>query len=407
VLGNWLSAVSIVALAFVGLLASDDACASEIRGTLSSVAQVANDSSETTVRPYLGVRLRSADLYKRNSRSIGFNLYGRWTDQNSSFADDCLKILSSYIDLRGFVLSSDIRLGRFYSFGPAGSATIDGIRLQRTFGHKNRARIAWGSRVSLERQGSIRPLSEAGVLSAEFSHAYSPSLDLKAGLFLGMDDHNLEDLRFGAQVGYRHKLLRSSGKLAFDPIARSLSDVRIRMSIRQKSWYFAASLRSREPSVRYQSVFSMIDSEPIREGRIEIRRKLIQKISIYTRLAQTWYGEDGVSRVQLGLTSSRFSVGWLTQDGRRGERNSVVGSANLDLTNRLNLAVSADMTRYRVQEESVELSDAYVGIASVLWRPTRDISLGGDLQFVRNAIAREEWTVLIRGTKRFSIGSKR
>jgi len=395
----------IILLSLFVVLPSEVYC-SQIRGNISTYLRSYESQGSTELQPYVNLRIGSSDLVRSGRRSIGFNLHGRWTDQRSVFSDDKYNVFSSYIQLSGLPAGSNMKIGRQFVFGAAGSANIDGIdiRLEPTRCWKINASV--GTEVSHTEPNEIRSFFEAGVLTAGIATSAFKDLSLRADWYTSTSDGNSETSRIGADAEYRSGIVRLFGGLAYDLLRMNAAHSNFRLTMKSNKWYLSVRYRYRQPSVRYQSLFSLIASDPIHESRLEVRRTVFGRVSAYARYSRTIVGPDEISRYQIGLRSTRFTLGWMNQEGHRGMRNAFLGSVEIPLSRRLSASISADMSRYRVQDRQDELNDSYIGSAGIQWKPVNTLVIGGQAQYIRNAILADDLTLLFRISKSFTVGTR-
>ncbi len=384
----------------------EDAVCSQIRGDVSSYLQTYENQGAMKTQPYVSLRIGSNDIYGGGNRSVGFNLYGRWTDQRSSFSNNKYVLYSSYIDVKGLPAMTRVKIGRQFCYNTAGSATIDGISVQYK-PHRNwKIEALGGSKPSSTEPNGIRSLADAGVFAGSVSTSVVRNVNMSAGWYLSSRDGNTERNRLGGEADYRSARVRVFGSSTYSLPDKNLANTSIRLSLHPDRWYLSAHYRYRQPSVPYQSLFSLVDSEPVNELRFEIRKEVYRRTAAYVRFSRTSIGTDGVSRYQIGIRSARFTIGWLKQDGYRGKRNALVGSAQFVLSSKVATTISANLSRYKVQEEQEELNDSYVGTAGIQWRPVNTLTVGGEVQYIRDAVLEDNLILLLRVSKSVTIRSQ-
>ena len=74
----------------------------------------------------------------------------------------------------------------------------------------------------------------------------------------------------------------------------------------------------------------------------------------------------------------------------------------MQIDNRWECYVTANLFQYRVQQEQEDRSDSYATTLGVRWRPVVGLSVRVEGQYLRNAVQKDDWRAFFRIAKNFA-----
>ena len=149
------------------------------------------------------------------------------------------------------------------------------------------------------------------------------------------------------------------GKLSYDLAALRLADILGRAVFYTGPWRFSTEFTWRQPSVRANTLFSMIDFYRYREIRSEIQRRIYKNLSLLAQFQVDIFNEENSYRSGLGVRTGGYSLLWVHQNGYGGDDDGVQGFAMVRLNRNWDLYAGANFNRYRVQELQETRNDNY------------------------------------------------
>jgi len=392
-------------LLFLAILIAGNATAVEITGRLFSDLYAYESRDTGHLRPYLGARANLTLLRDQNYRSLSFRTYFRWrSDFSNKLTDDPQTfIYDSYLKLTGYPGRTDIRLGRQFVFNSTGSVLLDGLRVKYIISRKLKFDFFGGSSVSSEDPEKIQSLSDHLSLGGKIS--YNSSMDGRYGLnwMLRKRDGSVYYNRVGLDSWRKLGNFEYYGRFSYNFVGFRVGEIMSRLNWTFNAWLISGEFQWREPSVPGNSIFSLIDFNRYKETRFNIQRKIWRGISAVGQVHVTFFENDNAWRMGFGFRSSMYSIMWNHQQGYAGDRDGLSGFLNLRLHPKLNFLASANLYRYRIQIEQEDKSDAYTGSAGFAWRPGYNLSARIEGQYLRNAVQSEDYRLLIKLAKDFSV----
>lgn len=381
----------------------------EIKGNLSSDLYIWEDSSESHIRPYETLRA-SAILWRGiQQQQITFKTNLRWTtDLSDKFTTDPqLFVYETNLKISHLPRNLFVTLGRQFYYNNAGSRLIDGFKIKYLYDN-NQFEVFGGSSVNRLDPEKIRSFEKylvAGFYGRRLfteDVLFMERLIIGGGMFTSYDDdllvQNKAALDFRFNVTSTRVYLRSS----FDFINNKISELLGRVSQNSNNWYYSLEFRNRRPSVSNNSIFSIIDYKNYNQFRLEINRKLNNQFTLISGFNYTIYDDDNNLRAQLGLSQRYFSVSFFHQDGYGGEQNGLSGYAQYPLKYGVELFGSANLSRYKIQDEHDELINAYSTQVGLSKKFKNDWLVRAEWQLLNNAVNDYDSRFHFRVSKGFS-----
>jgi hypothetical protein len=380
----------------------------EWRGRLTSDLYVFDGEDGTHRRPYLGLQSNLVAWRGARMRSLSFQTYARWTtdfsDQRAT--DPQLYVYDAYLRLTGVPHGSEFAIGRQFVYTGIGSALMDGLRVAYRPARRLDLDIFAGSSVSSRNPETVRSLAGFGVLGGRVGIMAPSSMRFGLSWMLRRSDGSVtaHNLGLDGEKSFRRSSL--FGRLAYDLIRRRPTGLLTRASHRPGPWYLSGEFEWREPSVAGNSLFSLVDFSSYRNIRLNMERRVTGKLTVLSGLHLSLFRGTNVWRASLGLRSGGWSIAWQHQDGSDGDNDGLRGSLTTFLGRHWDCYVIANLSRYRVQPEQKDRSDAYASTAGVQWRGTDGLSIRVEGQYLRNAVQREDFRVLLHLSKDFVLYSR-
>ncbi|NIO27682.1 MAG: hypothetical protein GTO29_03910 [Candidatus Latescibacteria bacterium] len=380
----------------------------ELTGRISSDLYAYQGSNDDHIRPYLRFRANMLAWRAEDGRSLRFHTSLRWT---SDFADKLtsdpeLFVYDAYAHLSGLPTWTDVYVGRQFVYTGVGSALMDGGRLHFRRAKNLSLNVFGGSSVSSEDPDKVRSLDDDLVLGGHFIARPDRATKLGLSWMLRRRDGDQSFHRVGIDVDRLFGPAEIYGRVSYNAADLRLAEILTRAVYRPGAWYVSGEYGWREPFVASNSIFALIDFKEYRIGRVEARRRVWRQLSVLANVQADLSSDEDAWRTGIGVSTPLVSVSWIHQTGYAGDNDGVSGHVNVRLNDRLDCYASANLFRYRVQQEQVERSDAYASTAGLRWRPGWGVTIVTEGQYLRNAVLKDDSRFLLRISKDFSISSK-
>jgi hypothetical protein len=195
------------------------------------------------------------------------------------------------------------------------------------------------------------------------------------------------------------------GRTGYNISSRRLAEILARISYPHKGWYFSGEFDWHEPSVPENSLFSLIDFQYYKEIRLNVQRKVLPNLTVVSQLELRILDGEDSWRTTLGIRTSYYGISLHHKGGYGGDNDGVSGFMNLRLNRQWEVFATANLYRYRVQEEQEERSDSYASSLGLIRRLGRGVTARAEGQYLRNAVQKDDLRFLMRLSKDFSFNS--
>jgi len=388
------------------LVLSAPLSAATFNGRLSSDFYGYTVGDQDHLQSYIGLRAYTRLWSDQSKRELTFHTYSRWTSDmiDKQARDPEFSVYSAFFRLDRIILRTRLQLGRQFAYSAAGSALIDGARATVTPMQNMEVELFGGSSVTRIDPEEVNSFSDEGVLGARVTYLYRNRFKPSLHWFFRKYDGNIDQNRIGCDLSARFDRLQTYGRITYDIERLSLAEYMARAAYSDRSWYIAGEWLSRDPSVPAHSIFSLIDYDRYKQARLELRRKTKASIWLVGNLTVTFFDiEDDAVAIRAGLQSSLFSVGWNHQTGYAGQRDGLYGNVYYKLTRSFTLYSRADLSRYKIQDQVDDRTDAYAAVAGLQWRhELYEARIEG--QYLRNAVASDDTRIRISLSRGFEFG---
>ncbi len=380
----------------------------DLTGRISSDIYAYQGTNGDHIRPYFRFQGDMLAWRAEEGRSLRFHTSLRWT---SDFADKLtsdpeLFIYDAYAHLSELPTWVDLYVGRQFVYTGIGSALIDGGRLHFRRTKNLSFNIFGGSSVSSEDPDKVRSLDDDLMLGGHFIARPGRSTKLGLSWMLRRRDGYQSFHRAGIDVDQLLGPAEMYGRVSYNAAGSRLAEILARAVFRPGAWYVSGEYLWREPSVRSNSIFTLVDFERYQTGRVEARRRVWRQLSVLANVQATLSGDEDTWYTGIGFSAPVVSLTWIHQTGYAGDNDGISGHFNLMLNNWLDCYASINLFRYRVQNEQVDHSDAYASTAGLRWRPGWGITIVTEGQYLRNAVLKDDGRLLLRILKSFTVRSE-
>jgi hypothetical protein len=377
--------------------------AMEWRGRLMSDLYVFDGENGTHRRPYLGLQSNLVAWRGAQMRSLSFQTYARWTTDFSDklSRDPQLYVYDAYLRLTGIPKRSEFSAGRQFVYTGIGSALLDGLRLAYRPARPLDLDIFAGSSVSGRDPETVRSLAGFGVFGGRVGVMAPSSVRIGLNWMLRRSAGRIASHRLGVDGEKSFRQTSLFGRLSYDLIRRRFADLLTRASHRLGPWYLSGEFAWREPSVTGNTLFSLLDASRYRDVRLQVERRVTGSLTVLSGLHLSLFEGANVWRTSLGMRANNWTIAWQHQDGDDGDNDGLRGSLTKSVGRYWDCYVTANFSRYRVQPEQKDRSDAYASTAGVQWRGPSGLGIRAEGQYLRNAIQRADFRLLLRLTKDF------
>ena len=389
-----------------GVLPNPRAQAVELKGRLTSDAYIYEEDGESHFRPYERLRADLTAWREADNRSLLFHTYLRWTSDlaHKRATDPQTYVYDTYVKLTGIPEGATFSLGRQFVYTSAGSSLLDGIRSRFQPVRRIQVDIFGGSNVSALDPEKIQPFADFAVIGSRVSFQVKTSSRLGLNWMLRRSEGSTT-LHRGAVDGETSITgARLYGRLAYNLADMRVAELLMRASYARSKWIVSGEFDWREPSVSSNSLFSLIDFHRYQVFRLDLQRSVWRQLAAVAQLHLGIFKDDNSWRTAFGLRAGAYSVLWQHQQGYGGQNDAMVGYCNVRLTTQWECFASANMGRYRVQDEQDDRSDAYAANLGVRWRPGMGLIFQAEGQYLRNAVQSRDIRGNLRISKDFSLG---
>jgi hypothetical protein len=383
------------------------AFAVELNGRLNSDLYTYEQNEQSHVRPYLGVRADLIGWRGPDNKSFSLHTYFRWrTDLSDKLATDPkMFVYHSYFRFAGIIKKTDLYLGRQFVYCSVGSALLDGVRIRLKPSAKLQLVLFGGSTVSSQDPEKLRSFSDFGSLGGRLAIRPRSSFGLGLNWMLRKRDGQVSYNRLGLDGEKTSGQFQLYARTSYNISSRRLAEILTRISYPHSGWYFSGEFDWHEPSVPENSLFSLIDFQYYREIRLDVQRTVLPNLTAVSQMEISLLEGEDSWRTTLGVRTSFYGISLHHKGGYGGDNDGVSGFMNLRLNRQWEVFASANLYRYRVQEEQEERSDSYASSLGLIRRFGRGVTVRGEVQYLRNAVQKDDLRFLIRLAKDFSFNS--
>lgn len=393
-----LTAISIIPVA---------AASYELTGRISSDLYAYQGSENDHLRPYFRFRGNGVAWRTQDGRLVRLHTSLRWT---SDFTDKLpsdpeLFVYDAYAHLSRVIPQTDLYAGRQFVYTGVGSALLDGARIHFRRNKNLSLNLFGGSRVASVDPEAVQSLADDLVLGGGFGVRPDKASRLSLSWMMRRRDGDQSFHRVGIEADRYLKSFEIYARASYNAIDHRLAETLARVVSRPGAWYFSGEYHWREPLVSSNSIFTLLDFDHYQIGRFEARRRVWRQMSVVTHAQADLSDVDNSWRTGCGFSTPFYSLSWIHQTGYSGDNDGVRGYAKRPLSDRLECYATANLFRYRVQQEQVERSDSYASTAGLRWRAGWGITILVEGQYLRNAVLKDDGRFLLRISKDFSVRS--
>ncbi len=378
----------------------------ELNGRLSSEFYVWSEDDVTYARPYESLRLNAIIYRGEKVRQLSFHSFSRWATSYSGSVtgQSKFRIYDSYLRIKTFRNYADISFGRQFVYNSAGSVTIDGVRIVLRPMKKIRLDLFGGSSVNRLDTEEIRSFGDYTTLGGRLSIRVRPSIQIGINHLYQKSEAELMRHRLG--IDYRHRLNRWNVYMrgTMNVVQMNLAELRSRVSFTTVKNYISVEYLKRQPSVRENSIFALIQSGDYQNFRINLRHKINSLMSL-TGSARFGATDDYNTRYfSIGIAKQQWSLSIYNQTGYGTESKGITGFGQIELQPKMELYFRANLGRYKVQDLQNDLNDAYSSAIGINRRFGNGWETRFEGQYLRNAISESDTRIYLNIIKRFAIG---
>jgi len=399
------SAITFLGFAVVfGVAPITNGAATRLTGSLSTDWRLWQDSSYHRTQTYNAFRA-TLTIPTKGSSFIALRTNMRWRKDldNSPSASSQLYVYETYLQFSELVRGTNLFVGRQFSSSNLGSALMDGARLQYRYKSKAQLDIFGGGQVQSGRPSTIGSIDSSGIFGARLSGRPYAATSIGAEWMLRRSGSQPSYQAVGFDVTHRRGVAQLFAQAVFNLQYARISTLKARLSVAPTKWYLSAEVISREPYVPANSVFSVVSFERYRFGRLGIRRQIIRSIAADASVNLSFTGSTKTWHTTLGISDGNCALGWYHQTGRGTTNNGFYGSASVDVSPRWSVFAYADLSQYRIQEMETVSSDSYSASLGLSWKFASQLSAQVEGQYLKNALRKNDYRLLLRLTKGFAL----
>jgi hypothetical protein len=373
-----------------------------------------DSTNATHLRSHAAVRLTASD-FGVGGLTLHSYLRGTTDLTESADSDPRLRVYNLYLRYRGSGL--EFGAGRQRVFAGVGYGTIDGARIdvQRA---GLRLTAYGGALIPVADEGFNSP-GDAHLVGARLSTSRFAGIDLAlsiadrerdptayaaAGRYSGFVGQ-LSPVRrrvLGLQAQRRFGLHSLRGRFDYDLLGETArrSEIGGRLGL-SKDLALSAEWRHREPQLYEGSFLSVFPSQGYDEIGLRFSYRVTPDLALSARAATVAYDGDDSQRLGLSATvCQNVTVGYHRSQGYAGANDGLSGSLFYPLRRSLVVRAELDLASYE-RFEADERDGLVTAMAGVTWRPSRTLTVDGQLQGLRNPSYDSDLRLLLRASWRF------
>lgn len=375
-----------------------------LRGSYNGELYSWDDGVNSRMDVYQSLRLNISKSLGPGNRSWAFRTHARWRVPlgNDTLASSQLYIRDAYLTLNNVLNHMSLSLGRQFVYNALRSAEIDGLCVQYDPNRRVRIDVYGGGEVLMSDPETIASLGRRGIFGARIAGDATATLRVGASWMYRRTNGGAAYDRVGVDLTQQIKKAEVHGRGSWNLANNRLSELLARLTIAPKDWYFSGEYDWREPDVDANSLFSVVDFDRYRRARMEMRRRIMRQLWLFQSGHATFETGGTIWQGTLGVSGPGFSIGWSHQEGRGTRSNGLSGYLTFDLDDQWTVFGNSNLSRYRVQGQQVDQSDAYTAAAGIGWRPGKNWQVQLQGQFLRNAVNSSDARFLLQITKGFS-----
>jgi len=321
----------------------------------------------------------------------------------------------------------DLKIGRQYLTAGAGRGTIDGASFKFKLGDRKEAHFSFfGGYLTpgaYDFTGYNKKFSENYLAGAQL-YFYGVK-DLSVGLSYAnkrraMDSYwairpdevfNQKEVLIepearsemlgGMDVRYRFKQKHNFyGRAYWDFLTNKFQKGEINANIAVTDKFrFSAGYYYRQPQLSINTIFWVFNYQKYQEveGGLDYAFKFYNTdLNVYGRVAGLIYDDDNSIKIQFGVSSPWYGLGYTKYTGYAGGSDGVYGYFNKNVVqDKLVLTSSLSYSSYNIGDYNTEKSDVFSGVLGFTYRPINHISVDAQGQFLTNDIYKFDTRFLV------------
>lgn len=419
----------LAALAAAALLGGSPSLAETYSGRLTSTVYVFQRADSTDGET---THARGTQIFQlaRNGRDVTLRTYGQVDGDLASrlVGDPKLRLYDLSLEWHDVLPGASIRLGRQPVFAGAASGTIDGARVDvqpvpplrlRGFAgglppaeHEATLTDELGDNWMLGGQLAVRPTADSRIALAYVAkRRRRPGFDaLRADTlgnvftrFVEPDDRELEIASVDAAWTVARATLRGRGD--YDHLGRRLT--RAELSARadvSSRWTLNGGYTYRSPRLPWSSIFSVFNVDDNHEIEGGVGFRLLPEVRMHGAGAVVLYADESSYRATVGVDTRLGGGSWVRRGGWAGELDGFNLFVQHPLgAGKITPLAQLSWARYRTDSDRGGRETVFSGVGGLTVHARADLSLDGQVQFLRNPRYEQDVRFLLRLRYRFFV----
>jgi len=371
---------------------------------------------EKYVQTYNGAILHIREI---GHKDLAFHTYIRF---GNTLAGDDLnlkhKLYNAYFEWKNLNNRVDISLGRQYIWAGVGNGTMDGGKAEVNLSK-------WGKIGAYV--GTIAPLRESWKIdswsSSHMIGAYYKSRYYDTDMQISWVRKNREPSEFTIPSGTSLQTIKASSltaQLAGLDLSRKFAE-NLTLYLRTEGT-FPGTIREfdldrfeltadyspdsrltltgqyfyRNPRQNLNSIFSYFSQSNNQEFWLNAYYRLTGSYSLYGGWAYVSYDDDESQRLNLGFSSSLFSVGAYKYLGYSGDMDNIFFSAQYPFKKNLWIKGSIAVGRYRLYDDNADYNNLVTSSAGVTFQFRNSMTFDIEGQGIRNSLSKSDFRLFGR-----------
>jgi len=326
----------------------------------------------------------------------------------------------------------DVRLGRQYIFAGVGHGAVDGLYFKLKEGKNKEYQLAGyaGYATPLDYEFNRYPaLKDNYMAGAQFSYYGVKDLIASASylnshikpasydavrydtLFnvkeVTIDINPPAENQVGVDFNYTYLLKNNFyGKAYYDFTTKQLyrAELNARVNV-YKELNLSAGYLFRQPQLSYNTIFWVFEHKSNMEIEGGADYTFKNGMNVYARATDVIYNssldvasglKSNSLRLQVGLSHPRYGISYVKYTGYSGESDGATGYYYREiLPAKLSMTLSLGYSSYRLGEFTGDRVNAFSGMLGLTCRPTPQISIDAQGQFINNRIYKTDARFLL------------
>lgn len=391
----------ILLLSFVAT--QDEVAAIKFDGYSSTEFYIQTDSMFSHVRAYQNLY---SDITFKQAKRVTFHSNIRYvTDFKDKLSSDPqLFIRSAYFDLKNKSNKFNLSIGRQFVYSGSGSALIDGGQITLSDVSDFKISFFGGAEVDRLDPETIQKFKDFAVLGSRISRNVTNQFRIGLNWFFKNDQSQTAQHKIGYDIDYHKSQFNLFNRINMNVLHRRLAEIRTRVAYTISDWRLRAEYLYREPSVSYNSFFSLVKFYNVKRLMVSGTRKISNFFSISSSYYLGLFEQNNSNVFSIGVRIKQLNLNYNHKSGYGGDSNGLNGSYYFVLPKQLTALIRFNISSYQIQEQEIENHNNHALSLSLKKSFLKNWQVSTEWQYLKNVVNSSDNRFLLRVSKSFSVG---